>query len=133
MGLSSTLLVILEALFLVAVAVFLVALLVDYVVNRQSARAIGQQLRESSDAAERLVRDTPEHEERKEYIQLRHVFTWGKQCEMARRITEVEAAGWTYLKASAVSPLRSIRSLGGALNLHFVRAKADGNSATEQR
>jgi hypothetical protein len=126
MSLWSTLLVSLGA-------VFLVVTLVDYFVNRQSARAIRQHLQETSEAAERLVRDTPEHEERREYIQLRHMLPWGKAREMARRITKVEAEGWTYRKASAVSPLRSIRSLGGALNLYFVRAKANGNSATEQR
>ena len=112
--------------------VFLIATFVDCFVNRQAARAIQQHLRKSSDAAERLVRDTPQQEERTEYIQLRHLLPWGKEREMARRITEVETEGWIYRKATAVNPFRSILSLGGALNLHFVRAKGDGDSATEQ-
>ena len=112
--------------------VFLVAALVDYFVNRQAARAIQQHLRESSDAAARLVRDTPEHEDRTEYIQLSHMLPWGKEREIARRIMEVEAEGWIYQKATAVNPLRSIRSLGGSLNLHFVRAKSERDLVAER-
>ncbi len=88
-------------LFMSVPFVFLIAGLVDYVVNRQAATAIQQHLQESSDAAEQLIRGTAEFEDRTEYIQLRHMLPWGKEREMARRIMEVEAEGWLYQKANA--------------------------------
>jgi hypothetical protein len=32
------------------------------------------------------------------------------------------SVGWTFLRAAEASPLRTIRSWGGGLTLHFIRA-----------
>jgi len=45
-----------------------------------------------------------------------------KKRMMHKRIAEIELEGWTFHRAKAVNPLKSLRYLGGALNLHFRKA-----------
>jgi hypothetical protein len=45
----------------------------------------------------------------------------GKRAEMDAKIAEMARAGWTFLRATEASPLRTLRSWGGGLTLHFIR------------
>jgi hypothetical protein len=40
---------------------------------------------------------------------------------MDAKIAEMASSGWTFLRAAEASPLRTIRSWGGGLTLHFIR------------
>ena len=55
------------------------------------------------------------------YLAFRSGWWSGKGREMDAKISEMAAAGWTFLKATEASSLRTIRSWGGGLTLHFVR------------
>jgi len=55
------------------------------------------------------------------YLTLRSSLPDGRRKEMDAKIAEMSASGWTFLRATAANPLRTIRSWGGGLNLHFIR------------
>jgi len=46
-----------------------------------------------------------------------------KRVAMDARIAEMATVGWTFLRASEANPLRTLRSWGGGLHLHFIRAR----------
>ncbi|MCC7376743.1 MAG: hypothetical protein IT581_18935 [Verrucomicrobiales bacterium] len=45
----------------------------------------------------------------------------GKRAAMDAKIAEVEADGWTFLRATEANPWRTLRSWGGGLTLQFIR------------
>ena len=51
------------------------------------------------------------------------MFAPAKQREIDAKIAEMQPQGWTFLRAIEASPLRTIRSRGGGLTLHFIRTK----------
>jgi len=81
--------------------------------------------------ARELMRSHPEAERTSLYLAFRTTFSWEKQHEMDAMITEMARGGWTYLRATAANPLRTMRSWGGGLNLHFIRAQVAGNSSEQ--
>lgn len=63
------------------------------------------------------------------YLTFRSGWT-GKRTELDAKIAEMARAGWTFLRASEASPLRTIKSWGGGLTLHFIRVHADEQQTT---
>jgi len=55
------------------------------------------------------------------YLEFRSGFKGGKEWEMDAKIAEMAREGWLFLRATAANPLRTIRSWGGGLHLHFIR------------
>ena len=74
--------------------------------------------------ARALLAQHPNAERTSIYLAFRSGWT-GKRAEMDARIAEMARAGWTFLRASEASPLRTIRSWGGGLTLHFIRVHSD--------
>lgn len=70
--------------------------------------------------ARRLLFAHPDAERKSVYLPFPSVK--GKRAAMEARIAEVESGGWTFLRATEASPLRTLRSWGGGLTLHFIRA-----------
>ncbi len=73
--------------------------------------------------AEAILGQMPDREEKTVYLRFDSAWPSAKQNAMKSRIAEVEAEGWTYLKAGEAAVSRIFRSWGGGLDLHFVRAK----------
>jgi len=71
--------------------------------------------------ARTLLAQHPGAEQTSVYLPLRSAFARGKRREMDAKITEMQAGGWTFLRAVEASPLRTIRSWGGGLTLQFIR------------
>jgi hypothetical protein len=71
--------------------------------------------------ARALLAQYPHAEQTSVYIAFRSGWWAGKQREMDTKIAEMAAAGWTFLRATEANPLRTIRSWGGGLTLHFIR------------
>jgi len=59
------------------------------------------------------------------YLAFRSGWWSGKGREMDAKIAEMATAGWTFLRAIEASPRRTIRSWGGGVTLHFIRAHPD--------
>ena len=76
--------------------------------------------------AHALLAEHPSAEQTSVYLELHSAFARGKQREIDAKIAEMQSQGWTFLRAMEASPLRTLRSQGGGLTLHFIRAKADG-------
>ena len=74
--------------------------------------------------ARALLTQHPNAEQKSIYLAFRSGGA-GKRTEMDARIAELARAGWTFLRASEASPLRTIRSWGGGLTLHFIRVHSD--------
>jgi hypothetical protein len=74
--------------------------------------------------AHALLAQHPGAEQTSVYLQLYSPFPWEKQREMDAKIAEMQTQGWSFLRARAASPLRTFRSWGGGLTLHFIRTKA---------
>ena len=70
--------------------------------------------------ARALLAQHPNAERTSIYLAFRSGWT-GKRTEMDAKIAEMARAGWTFLRASEANPLRTIRSWGGGLTLHFIR------------
>jgi hypothetical protein len=70
--------------------------------------------------ARALLAQHPNAELTSIYLAFRSGWT-GKRAEMDAKIAEMARGGWTFLRASEASPLRTIRSWGGGLTLHFIR------------
>jgi hypothetical protein len=49
----------------------------------------------------------------------------GKQKEMDSKIEEMKQQGWVYLKASEANPIKTLCSLGGGVNMYFIRDLAE--------
>ena len=45
----------------------------------------------------------------------------GKRAEFDAKIAGMASEGWTFLRACEANPLRTIRSWGGGLTMHFIR------------
>ena len=70
-----------------------------------------------------LLTQHPGAEQTSVYLELHSTWAWQKQREIDAKIAEMQPQGWTFLRARAASPLRTMRSWGGGLTLHFIRAK----------
>jgi hypothetical protein len=73
--------------------------------------------------ARALLAQHPGAEQTSIYLESHSTFAWDKKREIDAKIAEMRPQGWTFLRAMEVSPLRSIRSWGGGLALHFIRTK----------
>lgn len=71
--------------------------------------------------ARALLAQHPGAEQTSVYLSLHSTWTWEKQREIDAKVAEMSVAGWTYLRATEANPLRTIRSWGGGLTLHFIR------------
>jgi hypothetical protein len=69
----------------------------------------------------------PQAEQTSVYLAFRSGWRTGKQGEMDAKIAEMASGGWTYLRAAEANPLRTIRSWGGGLTLHFIRTDESGS------
>lgn len=79
--------------------------------------------------AGKLLKEIPQHERAMVYLPFSSTFSPGKQIEMAAKIAEMGEDGWVFLKAGEAHPLKTLRSWGGGLNLHFIRSVADSGCA----
>jgi len=70
-----------------------------------------------------LLAEYPQAERTSVYLTFRSGWAEGKRKEMDAKIAEMASIGWTFLRATAASPLRTLRSWGGGLDLHFIRIK----------
>ena len=68
-----------------------------------------------------LLAQHPGAEQTSVYLALHSAWAWNKRREMDDRIAEMRRQGWTFLRAKEAGPLRTIRSRGGGLTLHFIR------------
>jgi hypothetical protein len=73
--------------------------------------------------AAELLAQHPGAEQTSVYLELHSLFAWDKQRELDAKIAEMQPQGWTFLRAAAASPLRTIHSCGGGLTLHFIRTR----------
>jgi hypothetical protein len=73
--------------------------------------------------ARALLAQHPEAGQTSVYLELHSTFAWDKQREIDAKIAEMQPQGWTFLRAMEASPLRTMRSWGGGLTLHFIRTK----------
>jgi len=71
--------------------------------------------------ARALLAQHPHAERTSVYLAFHSGWWTGKQREMDAKIAEMASAGWIFLRAGEASPLRTIRSWGGGLTLHFIR------------
>jgi len=72
--------------------------------------------------ARKLQARYPGAEQTSVYLELHSTYSWEKQREVDAKVAEMWPLGWTFLRVSEANPLRTIRSWGGGLNLHFIRA-----------
>ena len=73
--------------------------------------------------ARALLAEHPGAEHTSVYLELHSTFAGDKQREIDAKIAEMQPQGWTFLRAMEASPLRTLRSWGGGLTLHFIRTK----------
>ena len=73
--------------------------------------------------AHKLLAQHPDSERTSVYLPLHSTWAWQKQREIDAKIAEMQPQGWTFLRAMEASPLRTLRSWGGGLTLHFIRTK----------
>jgi len=73
--------------------------------------------------ARALLAEYPGAERTSVYLELHSTWAWDKQREIDAKIAEMRPQGWTFLRAMEASPLRTLRSWGGGLTLHFIRTK----------
>ncbi|MCC7374673.1 MAG: hypothetical protein IT581_08450 [Verrucomicrobiales bacterium] len=73
--------------------------------------------------ASALLARHPRAEQTSVYLAFRSGWWSGKQREMDAKIAEMASSGWTFLRAAEANPLLTIRSWGGGLTLHFIRAE----------
>lgn len=79
--------------------------------------------------ARALLTQYPGAEQTSVYLKLHSTFAGGKQREIDAKVAEMQPQGWTFLRASEANPLRTLRSWGGGLNLHFIRTDGKQNHA----
>ena len=73
--------------------------------------------------ADAVLRRMTDPEERVEYVSFSSGWPRRKREVMKARIQSATAEGWTYLNATSAPQRMTIRSLGGGLNLTFVRER----------
>ena len=71
--------------------------------------------------ARSLLAKFPDAERKSIYLPFRSAWPSVKRQEMDSRIAEMERAGWMFLRGAEASPLRTLRSWGGGMTLHFLR------------
>ena len=71
--------------------------------------------------ARALLSEYPRAERKSVYLAFHSGWAAGKGREMDAKIAELRDGGWTYLRATEASPLRTFRSWGGGVTLHFIR------------
>ena len=71
--------------------------------------------------ARALLSEHPDAERKSVYLAFQSGWAAGKGREMGARIAELSEGGWTYLRATEASPLRTCRSWGGGVTLQFIR------------
>ena len=80
--------------------------------------------------ARALLAQYPDAERSSVYLEFRFGWYRGKGRQMDAKIAEMAREGWTFLRATEVTPLRTIRSWGGGLHLHFIRVYSDELQST---
>jgi hypothetical protein len=71
--------------------------------------------------AKDLLAQMPQHELRTVYLAFNSVWPRARESKIAAKISQEQQEGWTFLRASEASPLKTIRTWGGGVNLHFIR------------
>jgi len=71
--------------------------------------------------ARALLAQHPDAERTSIYLAFRSGWPSGKQKEMDAKISDMSTAGWIFLRGAEASPLRTIRSWGDGLTLHFIQ------------
>jgi hypothetical protein len=71
--------------------------------------------------ARRLLAAHPGAEQTKVYLQF-HSVSWSeKRKAHEAMVADMAAKGWTFLRASEASPLRTSITWAGGVNMHFIR------------
>jgi hypothetical protein len=86
--------------------------------------ALGIALRERIPMERRarlLLAQFPDAEQTSIYLPFGSAWPSVKRREMELKIAEMENAGWTFLRGAEANPLRTLRSWGGGMTLHFIR------------
>jgi hypothetical protein len=73
--------------------------------------------------ARSLLSQFPDAQRTSIYLPLRSTWPRLKRREMEAKIADMENAGWTFLRGAEASPLRTLRSWGGGMKLHFIRVR----------
>lgn len=73
--------------------------------------------------ARALMKEHPDAEKTSMYIAFQSGWSGGKRKEMDVKIADMSTIGWTLLRATEASPLKTIRSWGGGLTMHFIRSQ----------
>src|SRR4051812_43388543 len=73
--------------------------------------------------AKLLLAAMPERDTKAVYLSFPSPWPWRKRALFDSKKEEVESSGWTFLKASKVTFMKSIASVGGGVTLHFIRKK----------
>ena len=73
--------------------------------------------------ARALITEYPDAERTSVYLELQSTFARGKQREIDAKIAEMQPDGWTFLRATEASPLRTMFLWGGGLTLQFIRKR----------
>ena len=71
--------------------------------------------------AKKLLSQIPNHEIQSFFVPFDSVFPLGKRAIMDKKIAEMERQGWIYLKSGEANPLKTLKYLGGGLNMYFIR------------
>jgi hypothetical protein len=80
--------------------------------------------------ARALLAQNPNAEQTSVFLKLHSTFAWNKQREVDAKIAEMQPQGWTFLRLTAASPLRTIRPWGGGVTLQFIRGCSESQNAT---
>jgi hypothetical protein len=78
--------------------------------------------------AHAIIGRHPGAERKSVYFAFRSTFAWDIEREMDAKIAEMTRSGWAFLRATEANPFLTLRSWGGGLNLHFIRAHVAGSS-----
>jgi hypothetical protein len=79
--------------------------------------------------AKELLAKMPEHDSKIIYLNFTSALPNAKRAAMNSKISEIEQAGWTFLKASEAGLHKTSFSSGGGLNLHFIRELTKSSAA----
>lgn len=71
--------------------------------------------------AKRILSQIANYEIKSFFVSFDSVFPSQKRAVMDKKIAEMESQGWIYLRSGEVNPLKTIKYLGGGLNMYFVR------------
>ena len=77
-----------------------------------------------------LLTQHPDAERTSVYLAFRCAWAGGKRQEMDAKIAEMSKAGWTFLRATEASPLRTLFTWGGGVTLQFIRERSSDELQT---